>query len=682
MKSNFFARAVPQSRADFSSHAVVGSDAAPSLLTLTRALLVVCAWLLVVCASSPVHAQPSQPQGGASARAPQRHTHEGVTIEFTVEPVAGGKAAELVEGAEAVVKFRITDGAGKPVGNLRPAAWMHMRRTEKAPDAAECREKVRSFLQAGLTSRAEIDLNAYLILALNHEPNISVIDPLSGFGTTKLYTLVALPAPGEDWVLSGDRKTLYVSVPAAGQVVAVDTSTWKVVSHIDAGTRPTRLALQHDKKYLWVGNDGPAETGGVTAIDTGTLKVAAHIKTGAGRHEIAFTDDDRRVFVTNKESGTLTVIDVPSLTRVREHKVGAGPSALAFSSLGKAVYVVAEGDGAVTVVSESGESVVANLKARPGLHAIGFAPDGRFGFVVNRAASEVYIFDVSNNRLVQSVAVEPSPDQITFTRDFAYVRATGSEFVSTIKLRDLGTENADAAAGRFPAGQRAPRESPSVSVAAAVVPAPEPGAVLAANPADKTIYYYSEGMAAPMGSFTNYRRDPRAVLVLDKSLRETAPGVYTTTARFNGHGQYDVAFLLDSPRVVGCFGAAVNENPELPKQRGVPIKVEMLAGVGAARVGERHQLRFKVTDAGTNRPAEVKDMGTLVFLAPGIWQQRDLARPLGEGVYEISFVPPQEGVYYVFFQAPSLGVRHQHLPFVTLSATKPDAAPDPKAARP
>ncbi|HXQ73021.1 MAG TPA: hypothetical protein VN844_21155 [Pyrinomonadaceae bacterium] len=34
----------------------------------------------------------------------------------------------------------------------------------------------------------------------------------------------------------------------------------------------------------------------------------------------------------------------------------------------------------------------------------------------------------------------------------------------------------------------------------AFVPAPEPGAVLFANPADKMIYYYSEGMAAPMAT--------------------------------------------------------------------------------------------------------------------------------------------------------------------------------------
>src|SRR3712207_7861124 len=43
--------------------------------------------------------------------------------------------------------------------------------------------------------RSAVDLNTYFVLALNQEPNISVIDPLSGFGTTKLYTLVALPGP-------------------------------------------------------------------------------------------------------------------------------------------------------------------------------------------------------------------------------------------------------------------------------------------------------------------------------------------------------------------------------------------------------------------------------------------------------------------------------------------------------
>ncbi len=66
--------------------------------------------------------------------------------------------------------------------------------------------------------------------------------------------------------------------------------------------------------------------------------------------------------------------------------------------------------------------------------------------------------------------------------------------------------------------------------------------MLVANPADKMIYYYTEGMAAPMGSFQNYRRVPKALLVLDNGLRETARGVYSTTMRLDAPGYYDAVF--------------------------------------------------------------------------------------------------------------------------------------------
>ena len=36
----------------------------------------------------------------------------------------------------------------------------------------------------------------------------------------------------------------------------IDTTSWKVIASIDAGVKPTRVALQHDGRYLWVGNDG------------------------------------------------------------------------------------------------------------------------------------------------------------------------------------------------------------------------------------------------------------------------------------------------------------------------------------------------------------------------------------------------------------------------------------------
>jgi YVTN family beta-propeller protein len=528
---------------------------------------------------------------------------------------------------------------------------------------------VQSFLQPGFNKRPTIDLNVYFILALNHEPNISVIDPLSGFAGSKLYNLIPLRSSGEDWVLSADKKRLYVSMPTVNQVAVIDILTWKVIDNLDAGTKPSRIALQNDGRYLWIGNDGETENqSGITVIDTVTLKVAAQLNTGAGHHEIAFAEDDSLAFVTNKRAGTVSTIDVRKLAKVADTKVGDLPAAIIFSPLSKVAYVANEGDGTIAVMDGLGRAVQARMKAQPGLGVLRFSPGGRYGFVVNQAANTVSIFDAASNQVRHTVQVAPGVDQIAFTRDFAYARSSGSEFVTMIKLNDLGKE---AAVSRFPAGQKAPRESPARSLAAAIVPAPEDGSVLVANPADKMIYFYSEGMAAPMGSFQNYRRDVKALLVLDNSLHESAPGAYSTTVRLAGPGDYDVAFLLDSPRLVTCFNLHVAENPSLPKPAIVAIKVEPLANQAVARVGESYRLRFKAIDATSNLArANLEDLGVLVFLAPGIWQERQWAKSIGDGVYEMNFVPPQAGVYYVYFQCPSLKVQfNQIAPFI-LQAVK------------
>jgi len=635
--------------------------------------LVLAGGLVQIHAQDKSKIMPLQTGPAGSPPARQTYTQEGISIEFSIEPLASenGRATELLAGAEATVRFKIVEASGgKALGNLRPAAWIDRSDAKQGADARECREKVQSFLQPSFNKRPNIDLNTYFILALNHEPNISVIDPLSGFGGTKLYALVALRGSGEDWVMSADKKRLYVSMPMVNGVAVIDTATWKPIANVDAGVKPTRIALQHDGRYLWVGNNDAEEKGsGVTVIDTESLKVAAQLKTGAGHHEIALADDDSLAFITNKQDGTLSVIDARNFAKVADIRVGSLPVALAFSSLSKAIYVANESEGTIVVVDGARREILASMKAHPGLRAIRILPDGRFGFAVNPVTNTVYIFDVSSNRLMHAVPVGPGADQITFTKQFAYVRCAGAEFVTMIKISDLDREAP--AVTRFPAGQRAPKESPANSLADAVVPAPENGAVIVANPADKMIYYYAEGMAAPMGSFQNYRRDPKALLVLDNSLIEAPRGVYASTVRLPRAGNYDVAFLLDSPRVVNCFNITVAENPRLPKETPVAIKIEPLLNDTPLRVGERYNLRFKVTDSVTNQPkANLEDIGVLVFLAPGIWQHRELARTGGAGVYEMSFEPPQSGVYYVYFQCPSLGVRFNQVSPMTLQAMK------------
>ncbi len=609
----------------------------------------------------------------------QRIVREGVAVEISIAGASSedGKPAELMEGEDALVRFKITDAAtGAALTGLRPAAWMNGRTGDQPAESNACRELVQSFMQGSLRNRPDVDLNAYYILALNKEPNISVIDPLLGFGSSKLITLVMLESPGADWVLLGDGKKLFVTMPLVNRVAVIDTATWKVATSIDVEGGPSRLAIQPDGKYLWVGSDAEQQ-GGVTVIDVANMQKVARIATGAGHHEMAFTSDDRYAFVTNSQEGALSVIDIRQLKKVKDIRTGQRPSAIAFSALSKAVYVTDEVDGTITVISAERHETLARLVTRPGIKTVRFDPSGRFGFAPNQKEDAVYNFDAATNRLLQTVAVEKGPNQISFTRTFAYIRSADTEEVKMIRLSAIAKgEPADLS--KFPGGQSPPGRSSGIAFADAIAPAPESNAVLVANPADQAIYYYMEGMVAPMGTFNNYRREPKAVLIVDRSLQERGPGTYSALVKLPRSGKYDVAFLLDSPRIVHCFSAEAKSNPALAnKRQQAPLRVESLLADKRIKVGEKLRLRFKLTDPATNEPkAGLRDVRVLIFLSPGIWQKRQWAESVGDGVYESEITAPQAGVYYVFFECPSLKVSYVQLPHLVLQAQ--DAASDDK----
>lgn len=627
------------------------------------------------------------PAISSPTRVPQKIVHEGIEVEFTINPLGDkdAKAGDLMEGQDAVASFKITESrSGTPLTNLHPSAWMDLHAPGKLTESKDCRQKIQSFLQASLSSRPEIDLNTYFILALNQEADISVIDPLMGYGSSKLFTLVFLNSPGEDWVLSSDTKTLFVTMPLVNQVAVIDTSLWRVTANIDVGSRPTRIEFQQDGKYLWVGSDAAGGESGVTVIDAVELKVAARIRTGAGHHEIALTGDNRYAYVTNRQDGTLSVIDVQKLTKVKDIKTGGLPVSLALSPLSKAAYVANEEDGTIVVIGGVDQEVLARITTKPGVKSFRFVGDGRYGFAVNAKENNVQVVDASTNRLVNTIKVGKNPDKITFTQNYAYVRALGSDQVSLIQLDGIG-KKAEVPVLEFPAGQLAPEKAPGASTADVIVPSPEGGSVLVVNPADKMIYYYTEGMAAPMGSFQNYGRVPRAVRVWDKSLREVTAGVYSTNIKVTASGEYDVAFLLDSPRIAHCFSMTAKTNPALKKQPALPIDIEPLIENSSIRVGETFKMQFRVTDSTTKIPRSgLKDFGVLVFLPPGEWQERQWAQSLGDGKYEVSFKPEKPGPYYVFVQCPSLRVTYNQTPHFVLRAgmEKTAAAPAKPIGKP
>lgn len=618
-----------------------------------------CVWIL---AAALVGAGPA-----FSAQVSQKAVKEGIAIEMEVEPLQGDV---LREAEYARVRFKFSDSTGNPLSGLYPAAWMERLGAKagliESPEGAppDCKKKVESFIGGSLLSRPELDLNVYYVLALNQDATISVVDPLFGYGNSKLLTMVFLKSPGEDWAISQDGNRLFVSMPEVNQVAVVETAGWKMEKEIDVPGKPRRVALQADGQYLWVATDT-----GVAAIDARKAEKVADVATGKGGHDMVLSDDSRFLFVTNAADGTVSVVDTGKLAKVRDLPVGKDPVSIAWSPQARAAYVVSAAEGAITAVSGVSEKPLARIVDKPGLGMLRFAPGGRLGFVVVPDKDEVHILDAASNKIIQTADVEDQPDQIAFSDELAYVRHKGSETVLMIPLKTVGEAGRPVPVVDFPGGQNPPGRLTRPTPASGIVQAPGSTAVLVSNPDDKAIYFYKEGMAAPMGHFQNYGKKPQALQVVDRSLRESRPGVYETIAKMSRAGDYEIALFLDSPRMTHCFPVKLAENPQLAAARKIPLAIELLTQKTEIGVGENVAVRFKLTDpdSGAAKPG-LKDVRVLTFLSPGIWQQRHWASEVEGGLYEIHFTPPESGVYFVFVEVASQGMPFQKSPFLVLTA--------------
>ena len=648
----------------------------------SRLLLRALALFLTVLAAAPsAHAQIGGPNGvkkapEAAKPAPpssitRKYEKDGVAIEFSLTTPPGAKGG-LTAGADAVASFRVTDTrTGQPLTGLHPNAWVSAVKADRAAlNEAECKDRIRAFMGGLLSVRADIDLNGFLAVTLNHDSTVSFINPQVSFQITKLESIVVLPARGADWALTPDKNWLFVSIPDKSAVAVINTVTRKLEKTVSLGegSKPRRVALSPDGRRLWVSLDGSPQ---VAVIDTAEQKLLTTLATDGGLHSFAFTADGRFAYVSNSDGERVTAFDAIRLRKVRDIVVGKTPGPIAFSKASGKVYVATVNGGDVAVIDPKLQESVARVNVGQGVVSLKFEPRGRHAFAVNQKDGKVYVIDAATDKTVATAVVVPSPDQVVFTGEYAYVRGLGSEKFTLISLKE-------AADGKpspvdIQAGRRPPSDSPEdFGVADMIAATPEGNSAMIANAPDATIYYYVQGMMAPMGTLSNYKRRPQALMVLDRSLAETGPGLYSTPVRLTGAGRFNVALLVDQPRVINCFDIEVAESPDgAQNSNALALRVEPeFKGLKTAP-NRPVALRFRLKDPATGAAvAGLSDVQVLVFQPPGIWQQRQWAKAVGEGVYEVTQTFPHAGTFSVMFRVASRGVEFRHMPATSVAVTE------------
>lgn len=594
---------------------------------------------------------------------------DGVSVVLNVRPLA--EDGVLREGEFADVQFRVTDKAsGQPLAGVAPGAWLDPETT--AADKAQgreqsCKARVGVFLKSNIGARPLLDLNSYFLLVMNRDASVSVVDPsVSVGGITSTMARIDIKQPPMDWVTPKDNKRVFVSMPTANEVAVIDSERFKVLESVAAGNNPVRVALQPDERLLWVGNNAKsAEQSGVTVIDTASLKTLKHLATGGGHHEIAFSKDSRFAFVTNRDDGTLSIIDIASLTVLKQLKTGSHPLSVVYSPLSGAAYVADGQDGTVTVVDATSQSVRRVIKLKQGLGPMGFSADGRFGIVLNTLENQASVIDAATDSLIHELDVSAEPYQVVFTKAYAYVRGLASPKVTMINLASLGEGRKPISQG-FEAGTQPPRLAGDLPLASSLGVSRDENSVFVVNPVDNTTYFYAEGMNAPMSGYPNRGQVARAALVIDRSLREVEPGLYSARVKLPPAGRFDVAFLLNQPNIVHCFSTVVEPNAVTPKQAGTP-KVEFMLDKSTAALGSPYTVRFRIVQGKQKTlRSGVKDVQVRYFLAPSSRPQLVAARDVGDGVYEAPVTLDQKGAWYLHVRAASLGANFDDQTFASV----------------
>jgi YVTN family beta-propeller protein len=602
-------------------------------------------------------ASPQQPARPLAAR-------DTVAVDFSMDHAnSSASGAPFRQGETVRVRFSVRDKvSGAPLDGLHPAAWLDLHGEKDPADPVPCRQRVQKLLNANFLALPEIDLNGYYVLVMNNDTSISVVDPQFSSGAARMIATIPLASPAIDWQLSDDQKLLFVGMPVSGQIAVIDTLNWRLIRNVEIGQEISRVSMQPDGRRLWIAH-GHGSDSGVAIMDVQNLQLAGKVQTGVGPHDIAFSSDSHLVFVSNTGSGTVSVLDSTSLSKTHEIRVGHQPGTIAFSAKSSFAYVTDVQDGTITVLNGLRGVAVTTIQADPGLGAIRFARDGLFAIVLNPAKKRIHVLDSSLNRIVQTGDADGQPDQVSFSSTLAHIRQRGSNSILMVPLDSIGAEQKPLPEAEFPGGQHAFGQASAFTPADGIVQAPGESAVLEANPGDRSVYYYEEGMAAPIGLFSTGSREPRALLTLDRSLKRSDAGVYETTTHLKRPGLYTVALLLESPPAVQCWDVNVQPDPNQPQP--VHLELQGLLGGETLPAGSPVTLHFRIWDSeAKTAKGGAADVRVLLFRAPGAWHEYKPAKGIDGGIYEVSLSSLEPGIYYLNAVSPSLGLTLNGTPII------------------
>lgn len=579
-------------------------------------------------------------------------------LRWSVEPLALAGDAGL-----ATLTVNVTDGLGGTPLRLDGGqiyAWLQRRRAGLLEAEQSCDDRVKALTGQGLGQRADIDLNDYRLVTLNTDRTLAVINPFVALSGAKLESIVELPGDAKLWLQVPERSETWIALTDPPRLVAFDLQARRIARTVDLPAPAGALAFDLAAQRLWMTLPG---VGALATFDLATPDASLAQMPAAGVTAL-FTAPRGNDELAPAFPGVVSLHDDGSVVlhqpkADKSWRLNGPPAAAGYSGLARRLLVVTRnGELAWLDPATADGTVERHLPLGHPVTAMAVFDAGRRALLLGGGRAS--IVDLAQATVTLALEAPPLADAVVITERFAFAVSAAegrATLWSRADLRDGKTAPISVQLGRAAPDAPAP-------TAAITVPAPDGDGLLIANPTDGTIYRYNEGMMAPSGSFSNYRRAAVGLQVFDPSVREVKPGAYRGTFRYSDGGGYTLVLAGTGPRFAACATvqlAPTARAPSSEKPKPKPAFVRASVPEGADPLHPTIEVRLDQRGAheGTPPLTGVGDLTLLVFDRHSGWQGRAPLRERASGRYVAELSLPRPGRYDLLASSAS-----SDIPFV------------------
>jgi YVTN family beta-propeller protein len=237
-----------------------------------------------------------------------------------------------------------------------------------------------------------------------------------------------------------DESTLPPPDKNADGIGVFDVAQNKMVKMLKGGSDPENFDVSFDGKTIYVSNE---DASGVSFIDIASGAITKTIRTGEEPEGVKLTPDGKLIYSTAEGDGTVSVIDPAAGTLMTTFKVGHRPRNVVFLPDGKHAYVNAENDGSIvlldTVKNEKISPIVLGTPGEVKPMGLALSLDASKLYVSTGRGHKVFVVDTATHQPTGSFEVGQRPWGLAISPD-GKILFTANGPSNDVSVVDLGTQ--------------------------------------------------------------------------------------------------------------------------------------------------------------------------------------------------------------------------------------------------